>query len=257
MIIQQLYRYPVKGLSAEPLAHVSLKPGYGFPRDREFALALASTTFDPVNPKPAPKTRFLMLMKNEALSSLVTRYNDDTDELTISNREGEQLLKATLGTKQGADAVEAFFFQFLPEDLDAKPRLVQSSGHQFTDVSVVSKDMMHAISLINLASVRSFEETIGAAVHPLRFRGNIYFDNDKPWSELDMVGQQLLIGDVPVEVVQRTRRCPATQVNPDTAERDINVPALLQQHYGHADMGIYAEIRGAGTVRPGDKIRLA
>ena len=116
--------------------------------------------------------------------------------------------------------------------------------------------MMHAISLINLASVRSFESTIGKPVHPMRFRGNVYYDSDVPWSELDLVGRQMTIGEVTVEIVQRTRRCPATQVNPDTAQRDLDVPALLQQHVDHRDMGVYAEIRSAGAIKIGDELTI-
>lgn len=33
-----LYRYPVKGFSAEPLVRVTLTPGQTFPNDRRFAI---------------------------------------------------------------------------------------------------------------------------------------------------------------------------------------------------------------------------
>ncbi len=49
-------------------------------------------------------------------------------------------------------------------------------------------------------------------------------------------------------------RCAATQVNPDTAERDCNVPKELQQAFGHADLGVYAEIESGGLVRIGDAV---
>ena len=49
-IITQVYRYPVKGLSAEPLDRVALAIGRCLPQDRRFALALGSTHFDPAQP---------------------------------------------------------------------------------------------------------------------------------------------------------------------------------------------------------------
>jgi uncharacterized protein YcbX len=52
-------------------------------------------------------------------------------------------------------------------------------------------------------------------------------------------------------------RCAATQVNPDTAQRDIDLPRELRQAFGHADMGVYAEIVAGGTVRQGDGVALA
>ena len=68
--VKALYRYPVKGLSAEPTVSLEMRAGEGIPFDRAFALALASTTFDEERPAPLAKTYFLMLMRNEALAAL-------------------------------------------------------------------------------------------------------------------------------------------------------------------------------------------
>ena len=48
--IAQIFRYPVKGLSPEPMPKVELKPGGCIPMDRAFALAHGSTEFDPMKP---------------------------------------------------------------------------------------------------------------------------------------------------------------------------------------------------------------
>jgi MOSC domain-containing protein YiiM len=56
--------------------------------------------------------------------------------------------------------------------------------------------------------------------------------------------------------VPRTRRCAATNVNPETAMRDMNIPATLQKTWGHADLGVYARVITGGTLRPGDEIQL-
>ena len=52
-----IYRYPVKGLSAERMDRVSLMPGECLPHDRRFAVALGSTRFDPQHPEWLPKIR--------------------------------------------------------------------------------------------------------------------------------------------------------------------------------------------------------
>jgi uncharacterized protein YcbX len=52
----------------------------------------------------------------------------------------------------------------------------------------------------------------------------------------------------------RTRRCAATEVNPQTARRDVNVPRLLMSTYDHPDMGVYAEVLDAGPISSGDPI---
>ena len=66
-----------------------------------------------------------------------------------------------------------------------------------------------------------------------------------------------MLGGVRARVVKRTMRCAATQVNPETAQRDIDLPRELRQAFGHADMGVYAEIVAGGTVRRGDGVVLA
>ncbi|MFK7966553.1 MAG: MOSC domain-containing protein [Burkholderiaceae bacterium] len=257
MTIKHLFRYPIKGLSGESLDTVELKPGYGMPFDRKFALALPGTEFDSANPKPVPKFKFVVLMKYERLASLTTRFDDQNSRFTITDQTGTTLVDTSLAEPAGIEALESFFADFMKDQIDGTPRLVQAEGHQFTDVSVHSKSMMHAVSFINLASVRALEEATGKKVDPDRFRGNILYDNDAPWSEFDLLGKTIQVGESSMEVVRRTRRCPATQVNPVTAERDLDVPALIKSNYDHMDMGIYAEIRQGGRVAVGDEIALS
>jgi MOSC domain-containing protein YiiM len=45
-------------------------------------------------------------------------------------------------------------------------------------------------------------------------------------------------------------------VNLQTGERDLKIPKLLRQNYGHFDMGIYAEVVKGGVVRSGDVLQL-
>ena len=70
--------------------------------------------------------------------------------------------------------------------------------------------------------------------------------------ELDAIGSILMIGDVRLRVLSRTKRCAATEVNPESAERELRVPYMLRQHLGHMDMGVYAEVLAGGRLRVGD-----
>src|SRR5438270_4253377 len=63
--IAAIYRYPVKGLSAERMDRVALLPGECLPHDRRFAIALSSTLFDPQRPEWLSKINFIMLMRDE------------------------------------------------------------------------------------------------------------------------------------------------------------------------------------------------
>src|SRR5919106_1795670 len=93
--VVRICRYPVKGLSAEDLERVMLTAGQGLPHDRRVALAHAATHFDPTRPAWLPKTSFLMLMRDEKLAQLRTRFDEQRGEFTIE-RDGHLLLKAVM-----------------------------------------------------------------------------------------------------------------------------------------------------------------
>ncbi len=253
--ITTLTHYPVKGLSGQPLEQVTLRPGQGFPHDRVFGLARAGSGFDPKAPAPMPKDRFLMLMRDERLAGLASHFDPETWVLTLKVQ-GHPVLGADLSTPEGLAATEAFFARMFDLPPDQAPRFVHAAPHRFTDVSVVSAGLMNAVSLINLDSVAELQARIGAEIDPRRFRANICFSGWPAFSELAQEGREIAIGAARARVTLRTRRCAATEVNPLTAKRDLPIPRLIHQHYGHADMGIYAELLTGAVIRPGDEVSL-
>jgi uncharacterized protein YcbX len=251
--VRALYRFPVKGLSPQGLDEVSLQAGQGFPLDRSYAITDGSWVFDPANPEPRPKTMFLMLAKYERLATLDTSFEDADHSLSI--KLGGHTHRFALATASGQQEAVRFFADFMNDTLPGMPQIARAEGHQFTDVSVHSVALMRSISLINLASIRSLEEKTGKSIDPLRFRGNIVFDSDQPWEEFDWLDQEVAIGEAVVKIVRRTKRCAATNVNPETGERDMNIPLKLREEYGHGDLGVYAEVVRGGLVKPGDTIQ--
>ena len=95
-------------------------------------------------------------------------------------------------------------------------------------------------------------------VDPLRFRGNLHVDGWPAWQEFDLLGQTLAVGDVRLKVVKRIVRCAATNVEPRTGIRDLEIPKTLMQAFGHMDCGVYAEVTAGGDDRCGrcDRLRL-
>ena len=245
--IESLYRYPVKGLSPEPVTRATLKAGDYFPGDRLFAVENGPSGFDPAAPQHQSKIKFLMLMHNERLATLRTRYEDATGTLTIE-QDGRSAVRADLATKEGRLAVEAFFRRFVPTELRGPPKLLQAEGHSFSNVPA------RVVSVINLASVAAIGTAIGAPVHPLRFRANLYVEGWPAWHEFDLLEREIAIGDARLKVTKRTLRCPATEVDPDTGVRDLRIPKTLMQTYGHADCGVYAQVIAGGEVAVGDAI---
>jgi uncharacterized protein YcbX len=244
-----IHRYPVKGLSPEPLAEVALRAGQTLPNDRRYAIENGPSGFDPAHPQYFPKIKFLMLMRNERLAALRTHYDDSSGVFTI-RADGTEAARGDLGTAAGRAAIERYFAENFARELNGLPKILSAQGHSFSDVA------KKVVSVINLGSVAALEEIIGQRVHPLRFRGNLAVSGWPAWHELSLLGQILAVGDTRLRVVKRIVRCAATNVDPDTAARDLNIPQTLMQSYGHADCGVYAEIITGGNIAVGDAIRI-
>jgi uncharacterized protein len=245
--ITGIYRYPVKGLSPERLPRVALGVGQTLPADRRYAIENGPSGFDPADPKFFPKSRFLMLMRDERLAALHTLYDDASHTLTIREN-GTEAARGDLETADGRAAIERFFAASFAAELKGPPKILSGNGHSFSD------DAKKVVSIINLGSVRALEDVIGEPVHPLRFRANLYVQGWPAWREFDLLDRTLVIGEARLKVVKRIKRCAAINVDPDTAARDLNIPHTLMRHFGHADCGVYAEVIAAGTVATDDRI---
>ena len=110
------------------------------------------------------------------------------------------------------------------------------------------------VSIINLASVAALENAVGAPVDPLRFRGNVYVESWPAWQEFDLLNKTISIGPTRLKIVKRIVRCAATNVEPRTGIRDMEIPNTLMRAFGHMDCGIYGEVIAAGTIAPGDAV---
>src|ERR1043165_6957296 len=219
--VRAIYRYPVKGLSPQPLERTGLAVGATLPADRLYAIENGPSGFDPAAPAYFPKQRFLMLMRNERLAALRTDYDEATHNLTIRH-EGREAARGDLRTQEGRLAIEAFFRRFIPKELRGPPKVLSGVGHSFSDVA------KKVVSIINLASVAEVKAAAGAPVQPLRFRGNVYVSGWPAWHEFDLLGAEIAIGgSARLKVVKRIQRCAATEVDPDTGIRDVPVPRRL------------------------------
>jgi uncharacterized protein YcbX len=246
--LTMLYRYPVKGLSPQRVERARLTAGAYFPGDRLFAIENGPSGFDPAAPVHQPKTKYLMLMRDERLATLRTRFDDASGVLTIEH-EGREAVRADLATREGRLAVEAFFRRFMPKELRGPPKVLSASGgYRFTDSS------RGFVSIINLASVADLETLIGAPMNPVRFRANLYVSGWPAWSEFDLVDREFTIGPVRLKGLKRIVRCAATNVDPDTGIRDLTIPTTLMQNFHNMDCGIYAQVLAGGEIAAGDAV---
>ncbi|GGJ85171.1 MOSC domain-containing protein [Pseudomonas matsuisoli] len=112
------------------------------------------------------------------------------------------------------------------------------------------------LSIINVSTVEALSAKLGIEVDPIRFRGNIYIEAE-PFIEFSWLGQGVQIGDVCLSIVRPIKRCSATSVDPQSGERDINMPAQLNRHLGHFYCGVYAQVESEGVISPNDPIATA
>lgn len=247
--VVSLYRYPVKGLSAQPLDSVDLRAGETIPFDRAYAIEDGPSFFDPDNPKFLPKVCFLTLMRHERLAALKTEFDEASETLTIFRR-GKQVARGRLNTLIGRQILEEFFAAYMKGELKGPPHIVFAPGHSFSDKAA------KCVHFVNLATVRDVERITGAALDPLRFRANVYFDGAEAWEERRWVGREIRAGGAVFEVFAETVRCDGTNVNPATAQRDTSIPPELVRTFGNANLGFYATVKTGGKAARGDPLEV-
>ncbi|WP_075997237.1 MOSC domain-containing protein [Salaquimonas pukyongi] len=256
MQLAQIYRYPVKALPGERLDKVSLTAAEGLPHDRRFALTNMS------EPAPdgewMPCRSFFINALHDGLAQFSQTFDEASGKLTIASHQGSAV-SFTAGdgesqTRANA-SIPALLEPLQPETsippMIAERRQVPGAHSGFWDFTD------SALSIINLASVDMLSKAMGVELDPRRFRGNLLIDGLAPWEEFSWLGKRISIGEAELEIIRPAQRCPATSVNPETALRDLKVPDCLQTHFGHAFLGMYAQVTKGGLIAPGESINIS
>jgi uncharacterized protein YcbX len=247
--VASIYRYPVKGLTPEAMGEVRLEAGAYFPGDRNYAIEVGPSGFDPAAPKHISKQKFTVLARFPSLARVKTRLDDATGRFHVGDASGFGV-ETELATAEGRAVLERFLQAFLGEAASGKLRVLESPpGYRFMDHP-------HGyISVMNLASVRAVEQALGVAVDPLRFRANVYVDGLKPWVEDEwLAGARIALGEARLTVFKPIVRCVATDVDLTSGERDIDMVGMLREHFGRDTLGTYFAIAKSGMVKVGDTL---
>ncbi|HEX7943043.1 MAG TPA: MOSC domain-containing protein, partial [Phenylobacterium sp.] len=178
-----------------------------------------------------------------------TRVDDATGVLT-AQAPGRPTFAGRLSEPAGREAFAAWLTDFLdPEDVRGPLKVVDARGQfRFTD------HPMGQVSVINLASVRDLSAKMGVELDPLRFRGNFSVEGWPAWAENSWESRELMVGWARASVFKPIVRCAATEVDPTTAERDLEVVKALFDNYGHMHCGIYIRMTTAGRIGLGDAV---
>lgn len=246
-------RYPVKGLNGQSLEHVELAAGCPMPLDRRYAIALGSTRVQGERSEWQPRRSFLMLAANERLAELDAVFEESSRRLVL-HRRGRAVCQGALDDAMGRRVLEDFLSAFMGAEARGAVKLVEiADGDQAGSFADTPGPYL---SLINRRSVADIERVAGGPVDPRRFRGNLIVDGAPAWSEFGWIGRTLQAGDVRLRVVDRIERCAATNVDPDSATRDMNIPRALMKGFGHADCGVFVEVVQGGRLVRDAGVRL-
>ncbi len=202
---------------------MQLTAGETLPFDRAYAIENGPGRFDPQQPRHLPKISFLMLMRDERLATLTTRFDDATETLTIL-RDGKQVARGQLTTPLGRQLIEQFIAAYMKSELRGPPKIVHAAGHSFSDVAA------KCVHVVNLASVRELERVSGRPVDPLRFRANLYLEGLAPWAELGWLGKELRLGEARLAVFARTTPLRGNQRRPGDGGARYGHPGAAHAH---------------------------
>ena len=112
------------------------------------------------------------------------------------------------------------------------------------------------VSLVFASTIRAMAEAGGVAPDHRRFRMNFVVENSlSAFSERELVGKTLAIGDARIIVTEQDKRCVMITFDPETGN---GAPAVLKAagSLNDARVGVYGSVSKAGTVSVGDQVEV-
>ena len=254
-LISSINYCPVKSLSFTNLETCFVKKNSGILNDRIFAL---SRNIDFEKAKlieqfpDKRKLQYFLTLKN---SPFLNKYNFQYDgiKLILSNSYEE----IASGFINNVDDMSLICNKLLDlENLLCEPIfLLHNKDYPFFDTTH-SNIVSNSISLININSIKDFENKNNTIIESQRFRGNFYVSGLKPWEERNWIHRIIKINKMSFKVEKHIARCSATNLKPNSEKITLNLPLQLKKNYNHIDMGIYLTSLDNGSITIGDKVEL-
>ncbi|MFY9619709.1 MAG: MOSC domain-containing protein [Pyrinomonadaceae bacterium] len=234
--ITAIYRYPVKSMAGQ-LLDVATLGWHGIEGDRRFAFR-----------RLTDKSNFPWLTASK-LPELILFKPFTLDGGSV------ELLPTRVRTPDGKEY--ELFSHELREDISKRfgsdVELMNLKAGVFDEAS---------ISVITRSTVQCIERESGRDVDLRRFRPNVVIESDdiEPFAEDRWVGQTLMFGEgdncPAVKIYMKDERCRMVNLDPDTAEKDVQVMrtvARLNKNYA----GGYGTVVRAGELRVGQVVTLS
>ncbi|MEM7498659.1 MAG: MOSC N-terminal beta barrel domain-containing protein [Pseudomonadota bacterium] len=246
--LAEIWRHPVKGVSAERIDQVALAAGAPFPHDRRWAIAHGASAFDPAAPEWVARRNFVVQAHVPELARTEAQYDEEGGFLTLSHPEHGSVTLAP-GTEAGDAALTAWIAPVAGERQPGPYRTASlPDGQHLSDMP------QNYVSILSLASLRALGDHVGQAMQVRRFRGNLWLEGLGPWQEEEWIGREIAIGEVRFRVDEPIGRCRATEASPVSGRYDAATVATLRKARGHTEFGVYATVIEGGALAIGDDV---
>lgn len=241
--VSGIWRYPIKGIGAEALTSVDLTQDRPLPLDRAFALLECGGDSTPGWQSCG---NFLRGAKGPSLMAITARMDGDSIHLSHPDRPDITLPFC----KEAQTQLINWIGPIYPKSRPAPTALVDAPDEGMADVPFAS------VSLLNMASLRAVSDKAGQQLDVRRFRGNIWLEGLAPWEEFDLIGKDIRIGDAILHIAEPITRCRATEANPTSGDRDVQILRIIQEGWAHTNFGVNATVSTSGRITCHDRVTL-
>ena len=256
-IITSIYNCPLKSISFQNIDKCKINRNVGIEGDRVFAfsrnLDLNQSKEFEKNPE-ARRGRWnkIITLKNTPVFNKYNFLHEDK-KLTLILKDKE-IITININNFDEIDDLVKKLIE-LENSLKKDIRLMRNYEHPFYDTSISNKSMFkNSISLLNINSIKDFENKINQKIEKSIFRGNLYFDGIEAWEERNWIGKTIKINDVLFKVEKNIPRCVAINLKPKTDDNSFNLLKTLKETYDHFDMGVYLTPENDGEINLSEKI---
>ena len=252
-VVSSIHFSPIKSLSFQSINTAIIKKDIGFEEDRIFAFsraidrALAKTIEK--DPSERELIHFLTLKNSPALNKYDFKFENGMISISKDNIEISTI------SIEDKDAISKEISKLEP-NLPGPIYFLKNELFPFYDTTN-SSSLSNTISMINLNSIKDFNQKINKEIEFQRFRGNIYIKDLDAFEERNWINRTIKINEAEFKVLKHIPRCSATNLKVNSDQADINLPNELKKVYGHMDMGIYLYPLNNGKISVNDEINIS
>ncbi len=222
--VDELWRYPVKGMRGEHLPQLSLDAD-GIAGDRRYAIVSSGA------PRGKP-----LLTGAERAAMLLYSASTAKDGVRVTAPSGEVF-----------SVDDPLLLRHMETALPGGHSLsLERSDTPLTDV--------RPVAVLGTASIEQLEREMGRTVDARRFRANILLRMPAGFAEDELVGRAIRLGtNAVLRITGRDPRCRIVTLDPLTADADPALMKHLDRHH-QGRLGVYATVLHPYEIHEDDPV---